>query len=281
MAISFSQVRASLWAGRWTFLWAGDRRLHPSAPVPAEAEAGAAHDPRKNLVRPRVAVGPAIPDNDGLGGRSACGGINVEGSSAEVTTMLRALSDGDQSVLPRLLPLVYEELREAASRAMRRERPDHTLQVTALVHEAYLRLVDQRDAKWEHRSQFLAVAAQMMRRVLVDHARARRSQKRGGDADGRMRVVRAGEDVLERAAVVEQGEEVDLEALDAALTRLGMMDARQAQVVELRYFAGLSLEQTAEVTGLSLATVKREWNVAKAWLRRELTRGAEGGGAEG
>lgn len=206
-------------------------------------------------------------------------------SGGDVTTMLAALSGGDQSVLPRLMPLIYDDLREAAARAMRRERADHTLQVTGLVHEAYLRLVDQREAKWEHRSHFLAVAAQMMRRVLVDHARARAARKRGGDEEGRVRVVRmggVGEEVLEGAAVVEEGEsDVDLEALDRALTRLGQMDPRQMQVVELRYFAGLSLEQTAEVMGLSLATIKREWNVAKAWLKRELTKEGEGTGGRG
>jgi RNA polymerase sigma factor (TIGR02999 family) len=194
--------------------------------------------------------------------------------------MLAALSGGDRSVLPRLMPLIYDDLRDAAARAMRRERAVHTLQVTGLVHEAYMRLVDQREAKWEHRSHFLAVAAQIMRRVLVDHARARAAQKRGGDGDGRLRVLRAGDDVLEAAAAVEEPDDgVDLEALDRALTKLGQMDPRQMQVVELRYFAGLSLEQTAEVMGLSLATIKREWNVAKAWLKRELTK--EEGGTEG
>lgn len=206
----------------------------------------------------------------------------VADAGGDVTTMLAALSGGDQSVLPRLMPLIYDDLREAASRAMRRERPDHTLQVTGLVHEAYMRLVDQREARWEHRSHFLAVAAQMMRRVLVDHARARAAQKRGGDGEGRMRVVRAGDEVLEAAAAAEEpGGDVDLEALDRALTKLGEMDPRQMQVVELRYFAGLSLEQTAEVMGLSLATIKREWNVAKAWLKRELTPPSPQGGTEG
>jgi RNA polymerase sigma factor (TIGR02999 family) len=183
-----------------------------------------------------------------------------------VTELLHAWGAGDERALDRLVPAVYAELRRQAERQLRRESAGHTLQPTALVHEAYLRLVDQREAKWEGRSQFFGVAAQLMRRILVDHARGRGAAKRGG---GAARVTLA-----EGSAEAAEGE-VDVLALDEALTRLATLDARQARVVELRYFAGLGVEEVAQVLDVSPATVKREWTMARAWLRREL--GATGG----
>jgi RNA polymerase sigma factor (TIGR02999 family) len=160
-----------------------------------------------------------------------------------------------------MVPLVYEELRRQAQRYLRRESPGHTLQTTALVHEAYLRLVDQRTARWESRAQFFGVAAQLMRRILVDHARSHHAAKRGGSA---IQVP-----LEEETASAPEGD-VDLLALDDALNRLAQLDERQAKVVELRYFTGLGIEETAEALGISPATVKREWTMARAWLKREL-----------
>jgi len=157
---------------------------------------------------------------------------------------------------------VYEELRRQAHRALRREGEGHTLQATALVHEAWLRLDGQLDARWESRTQFLAVAAQMMRRVLVDHARTRRALKRGG---GDVQV-----SLSDAANAVAPSDSVDVLALDDALARLAIMDPRKARLVELRYFAGMSIPEAAEALGVSLATVGREWAVAPMWLRREL-----------
>jgi RNA polymerase sigma factor (TIGR02999 family) len=185
----------------------------------------------------------------------------TDAARREITQLLRAWTNGDAKALDQLVPLVYDELRRQASRYMVRENVGHTLQTTALVHEAYLRLADQRDVHWESRSQFFGIAAQLMRRVLVDHARTRDAAKRGGDA---IRVTLDGS--LDSA-----GEpDADVIELDDALTRLAMFDARQAHVVELRYFAGLRIEEVAEVLGLSRATVDRDWAMARAWLRREL-----------
>jgi len=183
-------------------------------------------------------------------------------TSEEVTRLLGALRDGDRDALGRLLPLVYDELHLLAQRAMSHERGGHTLQATALVNEAYLRLVDQRRARWEHRTQFLAVAAQLMRRILVDHARGRGAAKRGGRQE---RVL------LESAEVAAPEKDLDLVDLDEALNRLALIDAQQARVVELRFFGGLTVEEAAEVLGVSPATVKRDWTMAKAWLRREVS----------
>jgi len=183
--------------------------------------------------------------------------------SPTVTDLLRAWGKGDTAALDKLVPLVYEELRRQAHRYLRRERPGHTLQTTGLVHEAYLRLVDQRETDWQNRAQFFGVAAQMMRRVLIDHARSKQAAKRGGN---QIRVTLEDAD----AAVQEQG--VDLLDLDEALTRLAKLDLQQAKVVELRYFTGLGIEETAQVLDISAATVKREWTMARAWLRRELAR---------
>jgi RNA polymerase sigma factor (TIGR02999 family) len=168
-----------------------------------------------------------------------------------------------------VFPVAYEELRRLAAGYLSRERPDHTLQPTALVHEAYIRLTEQRGVLWRNRSHFLGVAATMMRRILVNHAEAHRAAKRGG---GETRVTL--DTSVGGAAEGEDGSAVDVLALDTALTALADVDARAAQVVELRFFAGLSIEETAEVLGVSPATVKREWLVARTWLRREVTRDA-------
>jgi len=179
-----------------------------------------------------------------------------------ITELLRAWGAGDAGASDELVPLVYAELRRQAGLVMRREGEGHTLQPTALVHEAWLRLDRQHDATWESRSQFLAVAAQMMRRVLVDHARTRRALKRGG---GDTYVT-----LSDATHVLAQSDEVDVVALDDALARLALMDPRKARLVELRYFAGLSIPQAAAALDVSQATVIREWAVARAWLRREL-----------
>jgi RNA polymerase sigma-70 factor, ECF subfamily len=176
--------------------------------------------------------------------------------------MLKDWSDGDQAVLDELMPLVYDELRRIAARAMRKERDAHTLQTTALIHEAYLKLIGQRDAKWQNRSHFFAIAAQAMRRILVDHARERHREKRGGNAENLP--------IEEAAFVASKEKSVDLIALDEALTRLAKIDERQVRVVELRYFSGLDIDETAEALGISNATVRRDWNVAKAWLKEEI-----------
>lgn len=168
---------------------------------------------------------------------------------------------GDAGALDACFPLVYDELRRLAGRYLRAEGEGHTLQPTALVHEAYLRLVGQRNVDWRNGAQFLGVAAEMMRRILVNHAVARRTAKRGGDAP---RVA------LDETLRVLEADDVDLLALDGALEVLATVDARASRVVELRFFGGLGIEETAEVLGVSPATVKRDWSVARAWLRREL-----------
>jgi RNA polymerase sigma factor (TIGR02999 family) len=176
--------------------------------------------------------------------------------------MLKDWSGGDREALDQLLPFVYDELHRQASRYLRRERSDHTLQTTALIHEAYLKLIDQREVQWQNRAHFFAVAAQAMRRILVDYARTRKREKRGGD-DVKLQ--------LDEAINVSSGEKsIDLVALDEALTRLSKFDERQARVVELRYFSGMTEEETAEVLGTSPATVRRDWNMAKAWLHSQL-----------
>lgn len=185
--------------------------------------------------------------------------------SPEITGMLREWSDGKEEALDALLPLVYGELRRQAASFLRRERPGHTLQTTALINEAYLKLIDQRDVNWQNRAHFFGIAAQAMRRILVDYARTRHREKRGG-ADENL--------PLEVAVLAVSGEErgVDLVELDEALERLAKMDARQAQIVELRYFGGLSVEETAEALRVSPATVKNDWRIAKAWLHHEITK---------
>ena len=185
-------------------------------------------------------------------------------SPRDITQMLKEWSDGKDAILDQLLPLVYAELRRQAERHLRRERQDHTLQTTALINEAYLKLVDQRNVKWESRTHFFAIASQAMRRVLVDYARARKRAKRGGD-DMRLSLAAAEQ-------IASNQKPVDLIALDEALTRLTVIDEQHSRVVELRYFSGLSLEETATILNISRATAAREWNMARAWLHRELTK---------
>jgi RNA polymerase sigma factor (TIGR02999 family) len=184
----------------------------------------------------------------------------------DVTTLLVAWRAGDARAGERLLQVVYDELHRQAARAMRREDEAHTLQATALVNEAYLRLVDQRRIAWQNRAQFFGVAAQVMRRILVDHARARRAGKRGGDAHA----VSLANVEAEPATGADS---VDLLELNEALERLARLDPFQARLVELRYFAGLGIEETAEALEVSPATIKREWVIARAWLRREIEKG--------
>jgi len=179
-----------------------------------------------------------------------------------VTQLLLELSEGNQATVNDLLPLVYDELKRMAASYLRKERPDHTLQPTALVNEAYLRLVDQTRVNWQNRAHFFGIAAQMMRRILVDHARTKKRVKRGG-SDVKVS--------LADATVAVRGQDLDVVALDEALTRLAEIDEQQSRVVELRFFSGLTVEETAEVMGISAATVKRDWSMAKAWLHRELT----------
>ena len=182
----------------------------------------------------------------------------------DVTALLDGWSRGDRRALDRLLPLVYAELRRVAARQLRRERAGHTLQPTALVHEAYLRLVEQRNVDWQNRAHFYGVAAQVMRRILVDHARRQKARKRGNGAQ-RVPI----EDIAERAAT-----EVPVLALDYALGRLEKLDPGLAHIVELRAFGGLTIDEVAHVLNVSPSTAKREWRTAKAWLRHELAPGS-------
>ena len=182
-------------------------------------------------------------------------------SPGDVTRLLNRLQKGDRKAESLLIPLVYDELRRLASAYMRRERPDHTLQSTALVHEAYIRLSDQRNVSWQNRAHFFAVAARLMRRVLVDHARARLARKRGSRPD----LI-----PLDKAFAFTPERSNELLVLDEVLNRLGEKDPRTLQVVELRFFGGLTVDQAAEAMGISPRTVKREWNFGRAWLRAEL-----------
>jgi len=188
----------------------------------------------------------------------------TENKEHNITQMLQNWSEGNAQALDELMPLVYEELHRQAARYLRRERQDHTLQTTALIHEAYLKLIDQRDVRWESRTHFFAISAQAMRRILVDYARAKHSNKRGG-GDAKI-------SLEETILITSEEKGIDLIALDEALTRLAEIDPQQARVVELRYFGDLSLDETAEAMQISRATVAREWNTAKVWLHRELTR---------
>lgn len=182
-------------------------------------------------------------------------------ASSDVTQLLVDWSNGDQAALNKLLPLVNAELRQLARRYMRRERPGHTLQTSALVNEAYLRLIDQRHVQWQNRAHFFGIAAQLMRRILIDHARSHHYAKRGG---GALKVS------LDEATAVTEARAAELLAVDEALEKLTAMDARKGRIVELRFFGGLTEEETAEVIGVSLPTVQREWRAAKAWLHRML-----------
>jgi RNA polymerase sigma-70 factor (ECF subfamily) len=187
--------------------------------------------------------------------------FDVMGDPHEVTLLLSALTRGDEQAGEKLVPLVYDELRRLARSYMRRERTDHTLQATALVHEAYLKLVEQRSANWQNRAHFFGVAAQLMRRILIDHARGHQRQKRGGEYE---------KVVLNEALVFSPEQSAELLAVDEALERLAKLDERQARVVELRFFGGLSVEEAAAVLDISPKTVKRDWSVAKAWLYADL-----------
>jgi RNA polymerase sigma factor (TIGR02999 family) len=178
--------------------------------------------------------------------------------------LLAQLTNGDQRAVDQLMPLVYDELRRIAGAHLRKEPDGHTLQSTALVHEAYLRLVDQRNSGWRNRAHFFAIASRMMRRILVDHARGQHAAKRGAGAPRLS---------LDEALGVPGGRDLDLVALDDSLEALARIDPEQSRLVELRYFGGLTIEETAEAMGTSPATVSREWNAARAWLFRELSRG--------
>ncbi len=182
-------------------------------------------------------------------------------SSHQITLLLQRWREGDARALTELMPLMYRQLRRLARTHLRRERAGHTLQSGALVNEAYLRLVEHKEAQWQGRAHFLAVAAQLMRRILVDHARRHRAAKRGGSP---LRLT------LDDALVVTEQGDVDLIGLDKALSELGKLDERQTRIVELRFFGGLSVEDTAEVMGISTGTVKRAWASAKAWLHRQM-----------
>jgi RNA polymerase sigma factor (TIGR02999 family) len=182
--------------------------------------------------------------------------------SHDVTELLRAWSGGDINARDRLIPLVYQELRRRAAAHLRRERAGYTLQPTALVHEVYLRLIDQERAAWRDRTQFFCIASQMMRRILVDRARAHRMAKRSG---------RWARVTLDEAIAVTQSTDVDVLDLDSALTRLATFDVRKSQIAELRFFTGLSLEETGQALGVSRATVERDWQAARAWLFKELS----------
>ena len=186
-------------------------------------------------------------------------------STSEITRLLEECRAGDQSALEALFPLVYDELRAVAQRHLRRERRDHTLQATSLVHEAYLRLIDQDKQQWQNRSHFLSLAATAMRRILINHAHQSRAQKRGGN---HQRVT-----LFEAVSVFEE-QATDLLGLDEALDRLATFDPLKSRVVELRFFGGLTVEETARILELSTRTVERNWRLARAWLRKEV--GAEG-----
>ena len=187
-------------------------------------------------------------------------------AASEVTQLLVEWQNGSQEALDRLMPLVYGELRAIAGRHLSRERADHTLQSTSLVHEAYFKLIDQRRVQWQNRAHFLGIAAQMMRRILVDHARTAHRLKRGGPLP-----------MLSLDAAVEASipaREIDLLALDQALDRLALIDQQQSRLVELRFFSGLTIEEAAVALGTSPGTVKRDWSTARAWLFREMSRSA-------
>ena len=182
--------------------------------------------------------------------------------SQHITILLREWSEGKREALDELLPLVYKELHKQARRYLRKERSDHTLQTTALIHEAYLKLIDQRSVEWESRTHFFAIAAQMMRRILINHANQRLAQKREGSAT---------KISLDEAISFFEKRELDLLALNQALDELAALDSQQAQIVEMRFFGGLTTEEIAEVLGVSAATTKRDWDSAKLWLRRQLS----------
>lgn len=213
-------------------------------------------------MRHPAAVGAKIRRDLGSFLRTAETQMAQKTSSHEVSELLADWSSGNQSALDKLIPLVNDELRRLARYYMRHERPDHTLQTTALVNEAYLKLVGQRNVHWENRNHFFAIAAQLMRRILVDHARTQNYAKRGGKTQAIS---------LDETAIVSKQPTRDLVALDDALNGLAAIDPRRSKVVELRFFGGLSVEETAEVLKVSPVTVMRDWSVAKAWLYKAMT----------
>jgi RNA polymerase sigma factor (TIGR02999 family) len=181
---------------------------------------------------------------------------------ANITQMLIDLTDGNAEVVNQILPHIYDELRRLASSYLRRERSDHTLQPTALVHEAYMKLIDQKKVRWQNRAHFFGIAAQVMRRILLDHARKHNAEKRGGEAEKMP--------IEEEILVVSHAKSAELIALDDALESLASLDEQKAKIVELRYFGGLSIEETAEVLGVSVPTINRQWRIAKAWLYSQI-----------
>ena len=185
-------------------------------------------------------------------------------SSLDITAILRDQDGSNAETLERILPVVYDELRRQAHHYLRNERKDHTLQTTALIHEAYIKLVNQADTTWNDRSHFFAVSARIMRQILVDYARTKQRHKRGGDAEHIQ--------LDETLRHVNAPQRIDLMALDEALERLGKLDPQQASIVEMRYFAGMSIPEIAEVLNISESTISRDWNVARAWLKFELSR---------
>jgi RNA polymerase sigma-70 factor (ECF subfamily) len=187
----------------------------------------------------------------------------TQSSPSDVTLLLKRLSNGDQDALAQLIPLIYDELHRLAAFHLQRERAEHTLQTTALVHEAYLRLVDQKEVHWKNRGHFFAVAAQAMRRVLVDYARRHQAVKRGSSLP---------KVSLDEAIAISNETVNQLLVIDELLNRLTSVDPQESRIVELRFFGGLTVEETAEVMGISPATVKREWSVARAWLLREISK---------
>ena len=187
----------------------------------------------------------------------------------DVTALLLEWSGGNRAALDELMPLIYAEFRQLASRALSRERPNHTLQSTALAHELYLKLIDQKRAQWRDREHFFAMASQIIRRILVDYARRLHAQRRGG-LDTRI--------TLDEALAPQQDRDLNLVELDNALEALSQIDSQQARIIELRFFGGLSIEATGRVLGVSPSTVNREWNLARAWLYRELSRSADASG---
>jgi RNA polymerase sigma factor (TIGR02999 family) len=221
-------------------------------------------------MKPPASLPPSLPSPP------AEPGPPPEVSAGDVTVLLQSWADGDRAALDRLIPAVYSQLRQVARSAARRERPENTLQATGLVHEAFIRLSQQRSSRWSNRSEFFGWASRVMRQILVDHARARQAQKRGGGA------VHASLDdeslALHDVLAAPTSPWMELLALDEALTRLKALDPQQARVVELRFFGDLGVEETAECLGISTATVKREWATARAWLLRELKTGTHGTG---
>ncbi len=185
----------------------------------------------------------------------------MDPSGADVTTLLNRLANGDQEAAAQLIPLVYDELRRIAAQRLRHERPDHTLEATALVHEAYLKLAGQPNARWQNRAQFFGVASQLMRRILVDYARTQQRIRRGG---------RQQKVSLDEVLLIAPDRTDELLAVHESLSRLEKLDPRQGRIIELRYFGGLSIEEAAHVLGVSTKTVARDWNMAKAWLYGEL-----------